>query len=124
MLSLPRLISAPELLRPVSIGRLPVWKNAILIAGSSSRGRRLAVRMRVSGQTNVVEMAGVDRFGIGDVVEENGGGEAQTILRKEWSSADFEATLNRSVYFLHFLLEFILIQGFFLMMKSRFKFKI
>lgn len=100
MLSLPQLISAPliapELLGPISIRPLPSSKNAILISGSSSRGRRLVVRMRVSDLENVVEMAGVDRFGTGDVVEDIGGGEADTILTREWASAGFEATLNRT----------------------------
>ncbi|XP_028548569.1 uncharacterized protein LOC110113651 isoform X5 [Dendrobium catenatum] len=94
----PQLISATlstaELLRPISIRCLPGSKNANLISGCSSRGR-LVVRMGVSDRESVVELARVDRFAIGDVVEDTGGGEAVTILRRERASPDFEATLNR-----------------------------
>ncbi|KAH0454919.1 hypothetical protein IEQ34_016843 [Dendrobium chrysotoxum] len=99
MLLRPQLISATlsttELLRPISIRCLPGSKNANLISRSSSRGR-LVVRMGVSDRESVVELARVDRFAIGDVVEDTGGGEAVTILRRERASPDFEATLNRS----------------------------
>ncbi|XP_020585293.1 lipid phosphate phosphatase epsilon 1, chloroplastic-like isoform X1 [Phalaenopsis equestris] len=98
MLSLPRLISspllAPVLLRRPSTRHQASSKNAILMPGS--RARRLVVRMRVSDRENVVEMAGIDRFEIGGVVEDSDPGTAETILRREGVSANLEATLNRS----------------------------